>query len=583
MYHINRSSYERASINAIEVAVEKLNLLAVHVLSPTVTVSKDDLDFQLNISKLLKREFMAARKTLLEQLASTIAYRRQRLSYELRHFENPKRMISSNVGDISCPFCVMSMEDPAANYYEKSMRIGFAPLSSLLAFSHVDKHAMPYVCLSEDCSPSSQFFVHFQDWIEHMNTLHSEEWARYIHRTTWFCDIEHPNVFEFEDQESFEAHMFETALHPRRGRPTDGQLAVLSRRKKKMVARELLFCPLCECIPTEVQQLVDSPGTPQARSSLSKHIGEHLQSLAKLSHHLLQSEPPQTDLSVEDWPPVSLISLCDSTDAEDFALPNDELITSFNDTPGADSNTTQDQNIPDIVVDEFAGLLSHVWSSKLRDVDSKVVENFGKHKAREATEQSLRTKLARAQVKSALDDRKFVPTDLIMELVTREAVWRELHLAGITSNHMELSENVFQRARKVCAVLVYIGKVSSIPDFLQNDFFDSCLPMPPEQLEHEKLYAASWKSKQWNAFAYWSYPEIELFYDSQWAFLAPVFSTAQFEYVLPNPCPLPFTWINRNNKKIGLFSIIQEAAVQPGHLYNLVMVSLALLQVSKLS
>jgi len=61
----------------------------------------------------------------------------------------------------------------------------------------------PYTCLSEDCAWPPLFFAHKRDWLKHMKNIHSADWIRRIHTTTWYCDSGH-DLEQFKDLESDE-------------------------------------------------------------------------------------------------------------------------------------------------------------------------------------------------------------------------------------------------------------------------------------------------------------------------------------------------------------------------------------------
>ncbi|CAM1505662.1 Fc.00g112990.m01.CDS01 [Cosmosporella sp. VM-42] len=161
--------------------------------------------------------------------------------------------------------------------------------------THVDGDVQPYVCLSEDCARPPLFFVHMGGWLEHMRNMHSAEWTRRIHMTTWYCDSGH-DLKQFEDLEGFQSHMRDLVEHPQQAQPpTDVQLAALSRRKQQLILRDEYVCPLCDCVPGKIEPVIRDASAEELRLLLEKHIAAHIKSLALLSLPALDDNSPSID------------------------------------------------------------------------------------------------------------------------------------------------------------------------------------------------------------------------------------------------------------------------------------------------
>jgi len=147
------------------------------------------------------------------------------------------------------------------------------------------------------------FFVHMREWLDHMNVMHSDQWTRKIHMTTWFCDVEHDGeVLQFNDYGRFVEHMKDSTNHPKRQPPTDLQLDALSRNKQKVLVREEEYsCPLCDCVPDSIEPVIRTGNPKEVKHLLHKHIAKHVETLAFLSVPVLAStDPDQKEASVAD-------------------------------------------------------------------------------------------------------------------------------------------------------------------------------------------------------------------------------------------------------------------------------------------
>jgi hypothetical protein len=96
-------------------------------------------------------------------------------------------------------------------------------------------------------------------------------WAEKIHTAQWYCDLCGDNPLEFDEKESFVAH-----LNTRHGNQlTKSKLDGRARRNRRIATREPFVCPICGCVPDGVE--------PLAKETLWNHIAAHLKSIAFLS------------------------------------------------------------------------------------------------------------------------------------------------------------------------------------------------------------------------------------------------------------------------------------------------------------
>ncbi|RSM19380.1 hypothetical protein CDV31_001802 [Fusarium ambrosium] len=141
--------------------------------------------------------------------------------------------------------------------------------------AHVDADLHPYVCISEQCKEPLKFFQQKQDWVEHMQTRHTLEWAQKIHTEVWQCDIGHSEAKYFDQKDHYLVHLKEQ--HD--GQFTSSQIQGRARRSKKTATREPFVCPLCDCVPDDIEHIVDE----KPYSKLTTHIRRHLKYISFFS------------------------------------------------------------------------------------------------------------------------------------------------------------------------------------------------------------------------------------------------------------------------------------------------------------
>ncbi|RDW74909.1 hypothetical protein BP6252_06051 [Coleophoma cylindrospora] len=189
----------------------------------------------------------------------------------------------------ACPYCARPLEVKKLKkdkYWE----------------DHVDEDVKPYVCLSEECTSPFMYFVHLSEWLHHMKEMHSEQWARNVHMTTWYCDVDHGEILQYNNYNDFVSHMMGPSNHPGRKPPTDLQLSALARNKQKVLVREDKFaCPLCDCVPDSIEIVTLTRNSEDIYHILHKHIAKHLKTLAFISVPTLAlTDQDQVEASIVD-------------------------------------------------------------------------------------------------------------------------------------------------------------------------------------------------------------------------------------------------------------------------------------------
>ncbi|KAE8441484.1 hypothetical protein EG329_004908 [Mollisiaceae sp. DMI_Dod_QoI] len=148
--------------------------------------------------------------------------------------------------------------------------------------AHVDRDLEPYVCISEECSDPLRYFVHMRDWMEHMQTRHTMTWAQKVHTEKWYCDIDHKDFEEFDEKGLLLAHLEANHGH----QLTQSKLEGRARRNRRIATRDPFVCPLCDCIPEDIEPHVQH----KPYKLLSEHIAQHLKSLAFLSLSYIEDD-----------------------------------------------------------------------------------------------------------------------------------------------------------------------------------------------------------------------------------------------------------------------------------------------------
>lgn len=157
---------------------------------------------------------------------------------------------------------------------------------------HTDEDTEPYVCLSEDCTSPMLFFVNMNDWMNHMEMSHSDQWNRKIHMSPWYCDVGHKPALHFEDHDSFVRHMTDPANHEGWEPPTDRQLDTPFRDK--------YCCPICECVPGALEPVISNSSPDEIRRQLYEHIAAHIKDAFKSVPTLEELERTQSEIDNED-------------------------------------------------------------------------------------------------------------------------------------------------------------------------------------------------------------------------------------------------------------------------------------------
>lgn len=195
----------------------------------------------------------------------------------------------------------------------------------------------------------------------------------------------------------------------------------------------------------------------------------------------------------------------------------------------------------------------------------------------EVTEQSLEDRI-RAGLCESYDGGEFLPADSIEALTARDIV--KSHLSKYSGLHelcsgtslesiVEYIVDPAKPAKKLFLALAYCEELGKLRSLQDAGFRDEDLPIATEKkisAQGKIFYSVrTLKSKKfWSVFSTWRNRDLELFHVQQWCFLAPVFTSTDFDYELDQNCPLPIVK-QIEHQKGGFFSSVFEVEIHEAH------------------
>jgi len=147
----------------------------------------------------------------------------------------------------------------------------------------------------------------------------------------------------------------------------------------------------------------------------------------------------------------------------------------------------------------------------------------------------------------------FVPKDELDKAITLEAVWRVLRESKIEEHkHQDIAQSIIGGTLRIFAVLVRIGYVESISDFIRSDQFQSGSSLD-QRLPFNKEYLSS------------ILPEkiATKFYKEQWEYAAPVLSRSILPRDLDDKAILPI--LHEKHITDGGFGAVFEITLHSAH------------------
>ena len=233
-----------------------------------------------------------------------------------------------------------------------------------------------------------------------------------------------------------------------------------------------------------------------------------------------------------------------STAFQPSLLPYDD-----NETEGVDSKSVTKMETDHILRSDFLGL-------------DDISLNFGSDPENpERSEVFLNDLIVGSYAIGVFDNppRVFLPESFLSEFITKAAVAEELEENLDIYNDSDLVNFIVESAKKVFATAIISAIDGSnlymlMKRFQENEFDDRCLPLERETM----LALPCFQGKFWNK------PRTHKFLQSQWVFLAPVFSKSHFKMDLEPEHIFPFTWVS-NDAKEGTFSNVYQVTIHESH------------------
>ncbi|KAF2714315.1 hypothetical protein K504DRAFT_528668 [Pleomassaria siparia CBS 279.74] len=193
-----------------------------------------------------------------------------------------------------------------------------------------------------------------------------------------------------------------------------------------------------------------------------------------------------------------------------------------------------------------------------------------------ATEESLADRLLASFVSSNFHDpaRKYLPTESIGNLVTKEEILKELGRIEKGPQRkdafvqkfnqavrQELADWITASAQKTFAICITLtlrprDLLLSMAFFKSYEFNDESLPLQEPQSSPPDQHPFNPKI--------WTPLRLEDFYEKQWRYLAPVFSPAEYNYDLSCNCIFPFTK-DHASPKVGAFGSVCLVKIHKDH------------------
>jgi phage FluMu protein gp41 len=160
----------------------------------------------------------------------------------------------------------------------------------------------------------------------------------------------------------------------------------------------------------------------------------------------------------------------------------------------------------------------------------------------------------------ALGNQNFLPLDVLYATITAErlkAAFPSSALFGSSS----LRKNILQYARKIFAILLFIGEPLAIKELLRLNLRDEDLPLAAgvDTKTRGKLIAADGRVfMPWKTAA-----KTSEFLDKQWLVQAPVFGTTGQHFILNMKCSMPL--IDADEVGGGAFGYVYKCKLHQAH------------------
>jgi hypothetical protein len=401
-------------------------------------------------------------------------------------------------------------------------------------------------------------------------------------------DACHKSVAYFSSAAYYVRHLKEVHRGRGGGDWDEADLLAWAEMSEVEPSRDLAVCPVCYLTPEGLQ--------PTGFKSMQDHIANHLQVLMLLSLRLIQLSSHSSDdtchsVSTGDavadasLPNLDAVDTNYEQDTTDMPLPSE-----FTGRPSSPANSIADADerfswdtitdqvrqthpLQDTRMDRLLSELDEEMRnaraiSNAPDPSSDSEHSDSEHEA----SNEIVNKLYSAYTASTFDEyrRNFLPHGHLTNVLTQEAVEQELEgMENDLLDHekrrfdisyrLQLSSWICTWASVLFATVIQCALTPrtmylSLANFEQQRFDDSCLPIEAPRMTQSKLF----RKKIWKTF------HLEDFYEKQWRFLVPVFSSGQYHYDLADQTILPFTGDMRDVVNGG-FSSVRKVEIHPSH------------------
>ena len=203
---------------------------------------------------------------------------------------------------------------------------------------------------------------------------------------------------------------------------------------------------------------------------------------------------------------------------------------------------------------------------------------------------NLFDELDRNLLRCPISDRQFLPLNVLDELITADNVLASVNAAARRKSNasqfscnLKFAAGVVEKAKKLFAVLAFIGHEHAISDLLSEGLTDEDLPILRQptmtRLSVESRDSGSTTHK---AFQSWKPQDFRHFENDQWLFLAPVFDSTGKHLKLTGECAFPFLSPSQRIRD-SVNSEVVQCSVHPHHYRPLVGVPLSFVPSGRLN
>jgi len=160
--------------------------------------------------------------------------------------------------------------------------------------------------------------------------------------------------------------------------------------------------------------------------------------------------------------------------------------------------------------------------------------------------------------------KKFLPLSDLNDKITRDTIKGQLPYLSTQMCHRNLPDKILQHAKKVFAILVFMGEPRAIKGLLQEGLTDEHLPLQTKKVNNHNVVESA-DGKIFKSFDAWgNEARVEEFLEKQWLVQAPVLDPTGKHIVLDSKCALPFKCIDQKAER-GALSIVYKGTLHPAH------------------